>query len=620
MGTIKNRFIYYKNYDNFLRDLNSNIIAEDSIVFIEDSNIIWTSGHEYTCSPVEDSSAFKKIRETIEKLMPIAFSGSYNDLKDKPEIPEIPEIPQITIDSELSSTSTNPVSNKAIWEALQKKANVGEAGGTFDSALLEEYLKKKQDILKAGYGISISEDNTISVIGNFVTSQTFEQHLNQFGNKFVTLEYIEENFVNWIDVYTDGKTGSTKPTPDDDVTGGSGSTISPEVLADIQNLKLNVNYLLNQLKSVAYTAEYADLLNLPTIPTVDKELSATSTNAIANNAVYAALQQKATKTELDTIFNSSKFTTAMRNKQDVLTAGKGISIKDGVISTTLDVNVFEIVDSLGSVIAPNNSKIYLVRSEDGSTFEQWMWKSGEWYSLGSIAQDIDLTEYYTKTQIKELFYTKNQTEEYVENKLKPYYTKEDIDNMGFLQGGSIDQFFTEEKFNLALKNYVNWSQVYAQEESESRPGGGIFDDVYDDNTNDIPKEITDAISRINTRLDYLWDQLSAVAYSGEYMDLLGRPKIPTTDLELNQASRNPLANETIYNELHKKQDALRAGNGIIIRNGVISASAASLVTLTAKDYQNLVDTDMIEEDVYYFTYNEESDVFTFGGQFPIKLS
>lgn len=46
------------------------------------------------------------------------FSGSYNDLSDKPTIPTIP-----TIDSSLSSTSTNPVQNKIVNAALDSKAN-----------------------------------------------------------------------------------------------------------------------------------------------------------------------------------------------------------------------------------------------------------------------------------------------------------------------------------------------------------------------------------------------------------------------------------------------------------------------------------------------------------------
>lgn len=46
-------------------------------------------------------------------LAAVATSGSYNDLADKPTIPQA-----VTVDSALSSTSTNPVQNKVIYAAI----------------------------------------------------------------------------------------------------------------------------------------------------------------------------------------------------------------------------------------------------------------------------------------------------------------------------------------------------------------------------------------------------------------------------------------------------------------------------------------------------------------------
>lgn len=62
----------------------------------------------------------------ITGLASVAKSGSYNDLTDKPTIPA-----SSTVDSELSSTSTNPVQNKVINAALNSKA---------DSSVLSAYL------------------------------------------------------------------------------------------------------------------------------------------------------------------------------------------------------------------------------------------------------------------------------------------------------------------------------------------------------------------------------------------------------------------------------------------------------------------------------------------------
>lgn len=62
----------------------------------------------------------------ITGLANVATSGSYNDLTDKPNIPA-----SAMVDSELSSTSVNPVQNKVINAALSNKA---------DNSVLSTYL------------------------------------------------------------------------------------------------------------------------------------------------------------------------------------------------------------------------------------------------------------------------------------------------------------------------------------------------------------------------------------------------------------------------------------------------------------------------------------------------
>lgn len=54
----------------------------------------------------------------INGLATVATSGSYNDLSNKPTIPAA-----VTVDSALSTTSTNPVQNKVINTALEEKAD-----------------------------------------------------------------------------------------------------------------------------------------------------------------------------------------------------------------------------------------------------------------------------------------------------------------------------------------------------------------------------------------------------------------------------------------------------------------------------------------------------------------
>lgn len=70
------------------------------------------------------------LEQTTDGLHKVATSGSYNDLADKPTIPAA-----VTVDSALSSTSTNPVQNKVINSALAGKANANEVVKLSDNPL-----------------------------------------------------------------------------------------------------------------------------------------------------------------------------------------------------------------------------------------------------------------------------------------------------------------------------------------------------------------------------------------------------------------------------------------------------------------------------------------------------
>ena len=73
------------------------------------------------------SVIFGKIAKFFSDLKTVAFTGSYNDLSDKPTIPTA-----VTVDSAMSTTSTNPVQNKVIKAELDKKAasSHNQAAGT----------------------------------------------------------------------------------------------------------------------------------------------------------------------------------------------------------------------------------------------------------------------------------------------------------------------------------------------------------------------------------------------------------------------------------------------------------------------------------------------------------
>lgn len=97
-------------------------------------------------------------------------------------------------------------------------------------------------------------------------------------------------------------------------------------------------------------------------------------------------------------------------KQDKLTAGNGIVIKDGVISTTANIgDIYKIVSTLPKASAEVTNTLYLVPStsedtEDGmNIFIEWLCvKVGEvykWEKIGESKITIDLSDYITSIPV-----------------------------------------------------------------------------------------------------------------------------------------------------------------------------------------------------------------------------
>ena len=97
-------------------------------------------------------------------------------------------------------------------------------------------------------------------------------------------------------------------------------------------------------------------------------------------------------------------------KQDKLTAGNGIVIKDGVISTTSNIgDIYKIVSTLPQASTEVTNTLYLVPSTSDNTedvmniFVEWLCvKVGEtykWEKLGESKTTIDLSDYITSIPV-----------------------------------------------------------------------------------------------------------------------------------------------------------------------------------------------------------------------------
>lgn len=99
-------------------------------------------------------------------LAAVATSGSYNDLRNKPTIPAA-----VTVDSSLSSVSTNPVQNKVIKQALDQKQNTltidSAISGSSTNPVQNRAIKQAIDSLSNG---GVKNPNSLSIVVNGVTT------------------------------------------------------------------------------------------------------------------------------------------------------------------------------------------------------------------------------------------------------------------------------------------------------------------------------------------------------------------------------------------------------------------------------------------------------------------
>lgn len=93
-------------------------------------------------------------------LATVATSGSYNDLTGRPTIPDA-----ITVDSALSSSSTNPVQNKVVYSALSGKAN-----SSHSHTIAASDISGVLSVTKGGTGSNAVDLSPVSGSSKMVTS------------------------------------------------------------------------------------------------------------------------------------------------------------------------------------------------------------------------------------------------------------------------------------------------------------------------------------------------------------------------------------------------------------------------------------------------------------------
>lgn len=211
----------------------------------------------------------------ITGLAGVATSGSYNDLTDKPIIPA-----SATVDSELSSTSTNPVQNKVINAALNSKA---------DSSMLSAYLPLAGGACTGS--VSAPNFQTGSAAANYFQCQKFRgegnadtyYHAIDFGysgHDSVDFYEYDPNW-NFYKCTSGTKSGAVLVGNINEYgwNGGarlSGTPTAPTATAGTNNTQIATTAFVqtavsskvsaSALAAVATSGNYNDLTNRPSIP------------------------------------------------------------------------------------------------------------------------------------------------------------------------------------------------------------------------------------------------------------------------------------------------------------------------------------------------------------------
>lgn len=158
---INRRFLNYKLYSSFLRDLNDEQISQDAIVFIQDEShpCIWTHGKEYT-SNIGKTSLSEGILTFDDGYGNTVFTLEQTDGKIIITDSNGNEYTtDYSVDDKLNVTSVRPVENRAITKALDLKANLSD---------LDNYLREDDfndhlpPALTGGNYIEIKDDNSIN--------------------------------------------------------------------------------------------------------------------------------------------------------------------------------------------------------------------------------------------------------------------------------------------------------------------------------------------------------------------------------------------------------------------------------------------------------------------------
>ena len=397
---------------------------------------------------------------------------------------------------------------------------------------INDIKAKYQKKLIAGSNIKISDDNVISAI---ISIEGGDIDVDGINSK---IDELTGKLQDEVTRSTDADNKLTRGLSAESTTARAAEKKNADNIASntqaIQKEVTDRNAAIEVEKQRALKAEAA----------LDSKI-ATHTNEI--NTALATKADKSTtynKTEVD-----SKVSTINQTKQDKLTAGSGIKIENNTISSTLDVQLYKIVDSLPTQdVQPG--KIYLVLSEtstESNKYTEYVYVNNEWEIIGSYTANVDLSGYLTKTDAASTYQPKGNYA--LKTEIPDVSTKADTSYVNT----QIQTVNTEinKKANKDDLHAVATSGNYNDLTNKLKAGSGVT--ITDDNTINTSVDlsgVTDSISELDSKIEAEISR-ATIAESNKVDKIVGKG-LSTNDYTTNE--KNKLAGIASGAEVNVQSD------------------------------------------------------------------
>ena len=307
-------------------------------------------------------------------------------------------------------------------------------------------------------------------------------------------------------------------------------------------------------------------------------LSPYSTTQQMNTAISTAVANKADRSEIPTKVSDLTNDSGFVNSTQVNNALAAYTYPSQDLYTQSDIDTMlaqisslkiEVVDALPSTGSADTIYLLKVRQQGNDIYQEYFWVNNAWELIGGI----DLTDYYTKTEVNTLLTAKADVS------AVPTKTSDLTNDSSFAVDANYvhtdNNYTTAEKNKLAgiaagaeVNVQSNWAQTNSSADDfiKNKPSipaktsdltndsgfittsaiptkvsaftndAGYLNGIPDDSVglNQLDSTIVNALNNINNKANTA--DLASVAFSGNYNDLANKPTIPTKTSDLTNDS------------------------------------------------------------------------------------